>query len=125
MTRTDDAINAAFEQRARSRQKCARTMSRSAIEGHRAMLDAGDAPRVAEKRDGDWRVNEVAQEGGAAVVPARTTTASSTRGYTKFFDKVPLKYAQLRRSTLARRRRARRAARAWCAAAPTSRRTPC
>jgi 2,3,4,5-tetrahydropyridine-2-carboxylate N-succinyltransferase len=56
-----------------------------------ALLDRGKV-RVAEKRDGGWRVNEWLKK--AVLLSFRTQdNAVIDAGYTRFYDKVPLKYA--------------------------------
>ena len=51
-------------------------------------------PRVAEPDGaGGWRRQRVAQEGRAAVTFARNDNRIIEAGHTRFFDKVPLKYA--------------------------------
>src|SRR5690606_18765922 len=64
---------------------------RDAIEEAIAGLDAGRL-RVAEKRDGDWAVNQWLKKAvllSFRIQPNRVIEA----GFTKFYDKVPLKYA--------------------------------
>jgi len=54
-------------------------------------LDAGEV-RVAEKVDGDWHVNQWLKK--AVLLSFRLTDNSVMPGtYSKFFDKVPMKYA--------------------------------
>ena len=55
------------------------------------LLDAGEA-RVAEKVDGDWRVNQWLKK--AVLLSFRLTDNDVMPGaYSKFYDKVPMKYA--------------------------------
>ncbi len=56
-----------------------------------AMLDSGDA-RVAEKVDGDWQVHQWLKK--AVLLSFRLKKNEVVEGgYSRFFDKVPLKYA--------------------------------
>jgi 2,3,4,5-tetrahydropyridine-2-carboxylate N-succinyltransferase len=56
-----------------------------------ALLDAGRA-RVAEKRDGQWVVNQWLKKAVVLTFRARENEVADA-GYTRFYDKVPLKYA--------------------------------
>jgi 2,3,4,5-tetrahydropyridine-2-carboxylate N-succinyltransferase len=63
-----------------------------AIEASLAALDTGKA-RVAEPHDGGWRVNQWLKK--AVLLSFRIRdNAVIDAGYTRFFDKVPMKYAQ-------------------------------
>jgi 2,3,4,5-tetrahydropyridine-2-carboxylate N-succinyltransferase len=63
-----------------------------AVEQALAMLDAGQA-RVAEKRDGDWQVNQWLKK--AVLLSFRLNDNEVIEGqYTRFFDKVDMKYAR-------------------------------
>jgi 2,3,4,5-tetrahydropyridine-2-carboxylate N-succinyltransferase len=85
-----DTINAAFERRTEFSPKNAPQDVRQAVASAIDLLDRG-AARVAEKIDGEWRVNEWLKKAvllsfrlhDNQVVPA---------GFTQFYDKVPLKY---------------------------------
>ena len=82
---------------------------RHAIEESIELLDSGQA-RVAEKKDGEWVVNQWLKK--AVLLYFRThDNAVMDAGYTRFFDKVPLKYAARSQAAGCARRRARRAAR--------------
>jgi 2,3,4,5-tetrahydropyridine-2-carboxylate N-succinyltransferase len=84
-------IDAAFEQRAQFNPKNAPADVRSAVEEAIGLLDSGKA-RVAEKRDGAWQVNEWLKK--AVLLSFRLNdNRVIDAGFTKFFDKVPLKYA--------------------------------
>ena len=62
-----------------------------AVEKALALLDAGEA-RVAEPVDGAWRVNQWLKK--AVLLSFRLTDNRVIEGaYSRFFDKVPLKYA--------------------------------
>jgi 2,3,4,5-tetrahydropyridine-2-carboxylate N-succinyltransferase len=56
-----------------------------------ALLDAGRA-RVAEKRDGKWVVNQWLKKAVLLAFRARENVVADA-GYTRFYDKVGLKYA--------------------------------
>jgi 2,3,4,5-tetrahydropyridine-2,6-dicarboxylate N-succinyltransferase len=84
-------IDEAFERRADITAKNAAPALRHAIEECIELLDSGQA-RVAEKRDGQWIVNAWLKK--AVLLYFRTHDNSIIEaGYTRFFDKVPLKYA--------------------------------
>ena len=84
-------IDEAFERRAEITAKNAAPALRHAIEESVELLDNG-AARVAEKRDGQWTVNAWLKK--AVLLYFRTHDNSIIEaGYTRFFDKVPLKYA--------------------------------
>jgi 2,3,4,5-tetrahydropyridine-2-carboxylate N-succinyltransferase len=62
-----------------------------AVQAAIAMLDAGTS-RVAEPRDGGWHVNQWLKK--AVLLSFRLSNNEVISGqYSKFFDKVPLKYA--------------------------------
>ena len=62
-----------------------------AVQAAIAMLDAGTS-RVAEPRDGGWHVNQWLKK--AVLLSFRLSNNKVISGqYSKFFDKVPLKYA--------------------------------
>lgn len=87
-----DTINAAFEQRNSLTPKDAPADIRTAVEEAIALLDSGKA-RVAEKIDGHWRVNEWLKK--AVLLSFRLNeNRRIDAGYTRFFDKVPLKHAE-------------------------------
>ena len=63
----------------------------SAVDAALAMLDKGEA-RVAEKVDGDWHVHQWLKK--AVLLSFRLSGNEVTDGgYSRFYDKVPLKYA--------------------------------
>jgi len=63
----------------------------AAVEEALSLLDSG-AERVAEKRDGQWQVNEWLKK--AVLLSFRITDNQPVdAGYTRFYDKVGLKYA--------------------------------
>jgi 2,3,4,5-tetrahydropyridine-2-carboxylate N-succinyltransferase len=84
-------IDEAFERRADITAKNAPPALRHAIEETIELLDSGKQ-RVAEKKDGAWTVNQWLKK--AVLLYFRTHDNSLIdAGYTRFFDKVPLKYA--------------------------------
>jgi 2,3,4,5-tetrahydropyridine-2-carboxylate N-succinyltransferase len=84
-------IDEAFERRADITAKNSPPALRHAIEESIELLDSGQA-RVAEKRDGQWTVNTWLKK--AVLLYFRThDNAIIDAGYTRFFDKVPLKFA--------------------------------
>ena len=84
-------VDAAFERRATLRPgDMPRELERS-LEECLALLDAGQA-RVAEPRPGGWVVNEWLKK--AVLLSFRTRdNRMMDAGFTRFYDKVPLKYA--------------------------------
>jgi 2,3,4,5-tetrahydropyridine-2,6-dicarboxylate N-succinyltransferase len=84
-------IDAAFERRAEFGPKNAPAEVRDAVEQAITLLDAGKA-RVAEKRDGEWRVNQWLKK--AVLLGFRLNDNRRIEaGFTQFYDKVALKYA--------------------------------
>jgi 2,3,4,5-tetrahydropyridine-2,6-dicarboxylate N-succinyltransferase len=84
-------IDEAFERRAELNARNSPPAVRHAIEECIELLDSGRA-RVAEKKDGRWIVNEWLKK--AVLLYFRThDNQVMDGGYTRFFDKVPLKYA--------------------------------
>ncbi len=83
-------INEAFERRADITAKNAAPPLRHAIEESIELLDSGQA-RVAEKRDGKWQVNEWLKKAVLLYFRTHDNTLIEA-GYTRFYDKVPLKY---------------------------------
>jgi 2,3,4,5-tetrahydropyridine-2-carboxylate N-succinyltransferase len=84
-------IDAAFEERAALSPANAPADVLDAVEAALELLDSGQA-RVAEKIDGEWRVHEWLKK--AVLLSFRLfDNAPVQAGYTKFYDKVPLKFA--------------------------------
>lgn len=84
-------IESAFEHRAEFTPQNAPSDVRQAVDEAITLLDSGRA-RVAEKVDGEWRVNQWLKK--AVLLSFRLTDNQLIEaGYTRFFDKVPLKYA--------------------------------
>ena len=84
-------IDEAFERRAELNPKNAPPEVRHAIEECIELLDSGSA-RVAEKKDGQWIVNAWLKKAVLLYFRAHDNAVIDA-GYTRFFDKVPLKYA--------------------------------
>ncbi|HET7174911.1 MAG TPA: 2,3,4,5-tetrahydropyridine-2,6-dicarboxylate N-succinyltransferase [Gammaproteobacteria bacterium] len=85
-------IEAAFEKRAGITPDNADAALRRAVEAVVGLLDSGDA-RVAEKRDGQWAVNEWLKK--AVLLYFRLHPNQVLQdGYNRYYDKVPLKYAE-------------------------------
>ena len=84
-------IDEAFERRADITAKNAPPPLRHAIEESIELLDSGRA-RVAEKKDGAWTVNQWLKKAVLLYFRTHDNTLIEA-GYTRFFDKVPLKYA--------------------------------
>src|SRR3954466_14363586 len=84
-------IETAFEERTKFTPKNAPADVRNAVEEVISLLDAGKV-RVAEKRDGAWQVNQWLKK--AVLLSFRINDNEPiAAGFTQFFDKVPLKYA--------------------------------
>jgi 2,3,4,5-tetrahydropyridine-2,6-dicarboxylate N-succinyltransferase len=84
-------IESAFERRSEIGPKSVPPALAAAIEQCLNLLDSGRA-RIAEKRDGRWFVNDWLKK--AVLLFFRTHDNEAVdAGYTRFFDKVPLKYA--------------------------------
>jgi 2,3,4,5-tetrahydropyridine-2-carboxylate N-succinyltransferase len=84
-------IDAAFEERAALTPANAPADIVEAVTQAITLLDTG-AARVAEKIDGRWRVNEWLKK--AVLLSFRLfDNLAIEAGYTRFYDKVPLKYA--------------------------------
>jgi 2,3,4,5-tetrahydropyridine-2-carboxylate N-succinyltransferase len=84
-------IDAAFERRAEITPSNVERELLQAIDESVDLLDTGKA-RVAEKRGGEWLVNEWLKK--AVLLFFRThDNAAIDAGYSRFFDKVPLKHA--------------------------------
>jgi len=84
-------IDDAFERRADITAKNAPPPLRHAIEESIELLDSGQA-RVSEKKDGQWTVNQWLKKAVLLYFRTHDNTLIEA-GYTRFYDKVPLKYA--------------------------------
>jgi 2,3,4,5-tetrahydropyridine-2,6-dicarboxylate N-succinyltransferase len=92
-------IDSAFENRAQINAKSVRAELSAAIKASIELLDSGKA-RVAEPKDGRWVVNEWLKK--AVLLYFRThDNLVMDAGYTRFYDKVPLKYAEATEADLA------------------------
>jgi 2,3,4,5-tetrahydropyridine-2-carboxylate N-succinyltransferase len=84
-------IDAAFEERTKFAPGNAPSDVVAAVEAAIALLDGGEA-RVAEKIDGQWVVHQWLKK--AVLLSFRLYDNQPVEaGYTRFYDKVPLKYA--------------------------------
>ncbi len=90
--RLKSLIDAAFEERAALTPQSVPAATAAAVEESIALLDSG-AARVAEPAAGGWVVNEWLKKAVLLSFRIRDNTAFEA-GYTRFYDKVPLKYAQ-------------------------------
>jgi 2,3,4,5-tetrahydropyridine-2-carboxylate N-succinyltransferase len=84
-------IDAAFERRAELTPKNVAAELNAAVEASIALLDSGRA-RVAEKVEGKWVVNEWLKKAVLLYFRAHDNTVMEA-GFTRFYDKVPMKYA--------------------------------
>ena len=85
-------IENAFEDNSRSAEdQDARAELKRAVDEVISALDAGRI-RVAEKVDGEWRVNQWVKK-AVLLSFSLTDTHAVPGGWTQYFDKVPLKYA--------------------------------
>ncbi|RFA28242.1 2,3,4,5-tetrahydropyridine-2,6-dicarboxylate N-succinyltransferase [Alkalilimnicola ehrlichii] len=86
-------IETAFEKRAELGPDTVSPEVREAVQEALALLDSGKA-RVAEKRDGDWQVNQWLKK--AVLLSFRLSDNEVIRGgATNFYDKVPLKFTDM------------------------------
>jgi 2,3,4,5-tetrahydropyridine-2-carboxylate N-succinyltransferase len=85
-------IEAAFERRAELTPKSLPADLGAAIDECIELLDSG-AARVAEAKDGRWVVNEWLKKAVLLYFRSHDNVVVDG-GYTRFYDKVPLKYAQ-------------------------------
>ncbi len=91
MAELSGVIEAAWERRGEISADAAEAPLREAVEECIAGLDSGRF-RVAEPQDGRWVVNEWLKK--AVLLSFRLNDTSVVEaGHTKFYDKVPLKYA--------------------------------
>jgi 2,3,4,5-tetrahydropyridine-2-carboxylate N-succinyltransferase len=84
-------VEAAFERRADLTPRNLTPGLAAALEECLALLDSGQL-RVAEPRDGGWVVNEWLKKAVLLYFRVHDNRAIDA-GFTRFFDKVPLKYA--------------------------------
>src|SRR5690242_11925739 len=91
MTNLQNTIEQAFERRSEINPGNADRNVRAAVQEAIEMLDSGKA-RVAEPVDGTWRVNEWLKK--AVLLSFRLEDNEVMQGgYTKYYDKVPAKFA--------------------------------
>jgi 2,3,4,5-tetrahydropyridine-2-carboxylate N-succinyltransferase len=99
MNDLQQAIETAFDQRQELDLASAPGDLREAVQTALGMLDSGEA-RVAEHRDGDWIVNQWLKK-AVLLSFAMEPNSRIEGGYTSFYDKVPLKYADADEASLA------------------------
>ncbi len=93
MTNIETVINEAFENRANLSPSSVDTKIKAAIYQAIDLLDKGEI-RVAEKRHGEWIVNQWLKK--AVLLFFRINDNQIfTNGYTQYFDKVPMKYVDM------------------------------
>jgi 2,3,4,5-tetrahydropyridine-2-carboxylate N-succinyltransferase len=91
MSDTQQIIEQAFERRADITPRTVETLVRDAVMDTIEQLDKG-ALRVAEKKDGDWVVNEWVKK--AVLLSFRIEDNTFMKGgFTNYYDKAPSKYA--------------------------------
>ena len=91
MSELQATIEEAFERRADITPRSVETHVKEATLESIRMLDSGEA-RVAEKKDGEWRVNEWLKK--AVLLSFRIEDNHFMKGgFTNYYDKVPSKYA--------------------------------
>ena len=86
-----DIIDAGFASGARMPTEDEEARLADAVSQAITMLDSGEA-RVAEKVGGEWQVNQWLKKAVLLSFRLRENTVTEA-GYTRFYDKVPLKYA--------------------------------
>ena len=91
LTKLRDVIDGAFERRAELNPHNLPEELDAALEECLTLLDRGEA-RVAEPRAGDWVVNEWLKKAVLLSFRVRDNRVMDA-GFTRFYDKVPLKYA--------------------------------
>jgi len=89
--RLEEIIDAAFERRAELDPRNVPHELGAALEETLELLDRGRA-RVAEKRDGSWIVHQWLKKAVLLAFRTRENVVFDA-GYTRFYDKMPLKYA--------------------------------
>jgi 2,3,4,5-tetrahydropyridine-2-carboxylate N-succinyltransferase len=93
-------IDDGFDNGGRTESEAERSELVAAVDTAVAMLDSGTA-RVAEKIDGDWQVHQWLKK--AVLLSFRLTENEIVdAGHTRFYDKVPLKYADYTAEQFAR-----------------------
>jgi 2,3,4,5-tetrahydropyridine-2-carboxylate N-succinyltransferase len=85
-----DTIEKAYERRAEITPRNVETLVKEAVDAVIDQLDRGEL-RVAEKRDGDWVVNEWIKK--AVLLAFRIEDNTFLKGgFTNYFDKIPAKF---------------------------------
>ena len=93
MSDIQTTIEEAFEHRADITPRSVDTHVKAAVDEALALLDSGQA-RVAEKKDGDWVVNEWLKK--AVLLSFRIEDNAVIKGgFTNYYDKVPSKFSDL------------------------------
>ena len=91
MTDLIEIVEREFERGGRTESESERSELSHAVDTVISMLDSGEA-RVAEKIDGDWHVHQWLKK--AVLLSFRLKNNEVVEGgYSRFYDKVPLKYA--------------------------------
>ena len=91
MTELIDIVERGFERGGKTESESERSELSQAVDAAITMLDSGEA-RVAEKIDGDWHVHQWLKK--AVLLSFRLRdNAVIEGGHSRFYDKVPLKYA--------------------------------
>ncbi|EIC20209.1 2,3,4,5-tetrahydropyridine-2,6-dicarboxylate N-succinyltransferase [Thiorhodovibrio frisius] len=90
MNEQQQIIDQAFERRAEITPRNVETLVRDAVQDTIERLDCGEL-RVAEKRDGQWQVNDWVKK--AVLLSFRIEDNTFIKGgFTNYYDKVPSKY---------------------------------
>jgi len=99
MQNLEEIINDAFANRSGLTGKTATAELKDAVSEVLAALDKGEL-RVAEKKDGDWVVNEWLKK---AVLLSFSLNDNHVMegGFTNYYDKVPLKFARMDKTAFA------------------------
>src|SRR3954462_9946129 len=92
LAKLQTVIDAAFERRAELTPRNLPADVGAAIDESIELLDSGRA-RVAEPKDGKWVVNEWLKKAVLLYFRSHDNVVMDA-GYTRFYDKVPLKFAQ-------------------------------
>jgi len=92
LAKLQSLIDSAFERRAELTPRNLPSDVGAAIDESIELLDSGKA-RVAEPKDGKWVVNEWLKKAVLLYFRSHDNVVMDA-GYTRFYDKVPLKYAQ-------------------------------
>jgi 2,3,4,5-tetrahydropyridine-2-carboxylate N-succinyltransferase len=91
MTDLIDIVERGFERGGKTDSDSERSELSAAVDTAIDMLDSGEA-RVAEKIDGDWHVHQWLKKAVLLSFRLRNNTVIEG-GHSRFYDKVPLKYA--------------------------------